>query len=110
MSRLSRVLMLTMLLHHIDNVCRPAAPRDVVADAVKGMVERSLSVFSGYAAHRLASLPVDAPRRPARSALPSSRSARPGLPPSRRRGKPLEIEAAPVVPLVIEQVRQYEKG
>lgn len=110
MSRTVRSLVRLLLCHHIENVCRPGAPRDVVAEAVNGMVTRALGVFSEYAAYRLASLPVDAPRRGERSALPPSRP-RSSLSPARRVREPLAVEPAPVVvPPVVEQIRQYEEG
>jgi hypothetical protein len=107
-SRAVRSLTLLLFLHHIDGVCRASAPRDVVAEAVNGMVTRALGVFSEYATYRLASLPVDAPRRPAVDA--PRRPACKSLPPSRRLRDPLVIEPAPVVVPVVEQVQQYEEG
>ena len=110
MSRPVRWLTLLLFLHHIDGVCRASAPRDVVADAVNNMVTRTLAVFSDFAAYRLASLPVDAPRRGDRSALPLPRP-RSSLRPARRVREPLVIEPVPtVVPPVVEQIRQYEEG
>lgn len=111
MSRAVRSLVRLLILHHIDGVCRASAPRDVVAEAVNSMVTRALGVFSEYAAYRLALLPVDAPRRPARQALPAV-PARRALPPSQRRFRePLAIEAVPaVMPPVGQQFRQYEEG
>lgn len=54
MSRLSRRLVLLVLLHHMES-CRPlAAPRDAVADAVAAAMSRIVAGFAEHAAHRIA--------------------------------------------------------
>ena len=54
MSRVSRRLVMFVLLHHMES-CRPlAAPRDAVADAVAAAMGRIVAGFAEHAAHRIA--------------------------------------------------------
>lgn len=113
MTRVVRLFVALLLLHHIDNVCRPAAPRDSVADAVTGAIVRILSGFAEHAAHRVALVGfLGAPDTPEGVTAPrrAVRPARSVRPPRSVRQPVRAIEAAPVVPVtVIEQVHQYDE-
>lgn len=114
MSRLTRVLMLTALLHHIEGVCRPSAPPVGLADFYRSAVARIMGGLAEHAEHRIALAGFRAPDsladavtspRPAVAKTPRpavaqrpARSTRPALP------------VAPAVqPALEQQLRQHQQ-